>query len=366
MKTFSEWNKIFVKQELYKFTDDISGIVWLKLKSIIRPEIIKNFKEKNNLYLKASSGIMIFEELYNMYLKNIINIEQIDSFLFEYNKKEMHEIEKNFNNIEAELYKLHDFSWGGDFRNSLDKKIVSYVKNTYLYSEILNKLENEISEHTRKYTLNSWYNNWTTILTEYLFKSNNNVLSAVGKIKSVDFFIKDIPLDLKITYFPKEFIKQQRKEKGLKSEINILTNLAKENSIIYDSNTNEELKKYQIIEQLKNLKNNEVKKVLDALYNETEEIINETIVNKEKLIEWLYENQGEMRFGSENRLFFVLIDSKDMANAWKIKRNFTLLKQVINSYIDNFDYDKIKNNKIKFKFNGKIYHTIADIVFVKE
>lgn len=367
MKSFLNWDKLFDKQELHKFTENETGIIWLKLKSIMRPEIIKQFMNKCELSIRSSSK-NIFEELYNLnlYLKGEINKQQINSFLIEYNKKENIEIKNNFHTIEAELYKLQNFSWGGDFNNSLDKKIITYVKRTYLYDEIINKIDNEISEHTKKYTLNSWYNNWTTILTEYLFKSNKKVISAVGKTKSVDFFIKDIPLDLKITYLPKEFIKEQRKIKGLKSEIGILTKLARENSIIYDDKTNEEIKKHQIIEQLKNLKKKNINKILNQLSKETKQIIEETKNNKDSLIKWLYENQGEMRLGSENRLFLVLIDSNNISDSWKIKRNFKLLKKEIDSYIKSFNKSKLENNKIKFKFRGITYYTIADMVFVEE
>ena len=365
MKSFLHWNKLFNKQELYKFTGDKDGIIWLKLKSIIRSKIIKQFINKYELCIKSYSSEKIFKELYNLYLHDKINKKQIDAFLIEYNKKENIEIKMNFHIIESELYKLQDFSWDGDFNNSLDKKIISYVKNTYLYDEMISKIDNEISEHTKKYTLNSWYNNWTAILTEYLFKSNKKVISAVGKIKSVDFFIKDIPLDLKITYFPKEFIKEQRKIKGLKSEISILIKLAIKNSIAFDANTNEDTKKYQIIEQLKNLKKKNINKILNQLSKETKKIIEETKNNKKTLIKWLYENQGEMRFGSENRLFLVLIDSNNISNSWKIKRNFKLLKKEIDSYIKIFNKSKLRYNKIEFKFKGITYYAFADMIFVE-
>lgn len=179
------------------------------------------------------------------------------------------------------------------------------------------------------------------------------------------FFINDIPVDLKITYFPKEFIKEQRKIKGLDPEFSILKKTAKENSIIYDKKVNKDITKYQIIGQLKILKDKTINKSIDKIYDETKEIIEETKINKKILIKWLYENQGEMRFGSENRLFLVLIDSNNIQNSWKIKRNFKLLKKEIGFYINNFDKNKLKKNKIKFEFKGKTYYTIADMVFVE-
>lgn len=143
------------------------------------------------------------------------------------------------------------FSWGGDSTNSLDKQIVSYVKNIYKYDDILSKIENDIAENTKNYTLSSWYNNWTTILTEHIFKTHHKVVSAIGKIKSVDFFIDNIPIDLKITYLPKEFLRAQRRDYGFGNEITILKNIAKRENLIFDKTSNEEIIKYQISQQIK-------------------------------------------------------------------------------------------------------------------
>ncbi len=40
-----------------------------------------------------------------------------------------------------------------------------------------------------------------------------------------------------------------------------------------------------------------------------------------ELIVWLYENQGEMRFGAENRLYLILADSKDFTESWETKES---------------------------------------------
>ena len=71
------------------------------------------------------------------------------------------------------------------------------------------------------------------------------------------------------------------------------------------------------------------------------------------LLKALYENQGEMRFGSENRLFLVLVDTDNFANSWKLKRNIDLLKPTILSYLDNFKTKKVEDLKVEFEFKGK-------------
>lgn len=84
------------------------------------------------------------------------------------------------------------------------------------------------------------------------------------------------------------------------------------------------------------------------------------------LAKWLYENQGEMRFGSENRLFLVLVDTDDFNNSWKLKRNITLLKPTIVSYLDNFKYKETNDLRVDFEFKGKPHRfsALADVIFV--
>lgn len=46
MKTYDEWSEIFASQDLYQFNFDESGVIWLKIKSLIRAEIL-NFWSKH-------------------------------------------------------------------------------------------------------------------------------------------------------------------------------------------------------------------------------------------------------------------------------------------------------------------------------
>ena len=77
---------------------------------------------------------------------------------------------------------------------------------------------------------------------------------------------------------------------------------------------------------------------------------------------WLYANQGEMRFGAENRLFVVLADSTDMSQSWKMKRAFTLIEPKVQSYLEAFTNESLK--KIDFTFKKQNYTSLADIIFV--
>ncbi|WP_446425423.1 hypothetical protein, partial [Mailhella sp.] len=77
---------------------------------------------------------------------------------------------------------------------------------------------------------------------------------------------------------------------------------------------------------------------------------------------WFYENQGTMRFGSENRIFMVLVNTQNLSESWKLKRNFNIIRPKVFEYLDNFTKDSMLNNSIEFEFSGRKYNTFADII----
>lgn len=84
--------------------------------------------------------------------------------------------------------------------------------------------------------------------------------------------------------------------------------------------------------------------------------------NKKELIRWLYEEQGERRFDSANRLFLILIDKDNLDESWKLKRNIDFLKESVNLYLDKF---KINDNlKIIFDWQDEKYTSISDALFI--
>ena len=79
-------------------------------------------------------------------------------------------------------------------------------------------------------------------------------------------------------------------------------------------------------------------------------------------MKWLYEHQGEMRFGAENRLFVVLADSTDINQSWKMKRAFPLIEPQVKKYLDSFTNGSLK--QINFSFKKQNYSSLADVLFV--
>lgn len=225
--------------------------MWLKTKSIIRKELIAGFLKINKINLQETSLAKQFVELFDLLCLSISKSPTIlDEFIKSENKTEIKELDTQ--QLVSELYKLKSFEWGGNYQNSLDKYLVSrYIKIHTSFDTLMSKFNTEISVAVQGYVLNSWYNHWSGILIEYIFKSHPLVLPTVGQIKGVDFFINDIPFDLKVTYLPVEFIKYKRREKGFPIELTFLKSKAKEAKIIFDKTASSSNIFYEITEKMK-------------------------------------------------------------------------------------------------------------------
>ncbi|MDR2927529.1 MAG: hypothetical protein LBV41_04925 [Cytophagaceae bacterium] len=367
MKDFKYWDNLHKNENLEEFNSDRTGLLWLKLKSIIRVELVKGFLEFSSCKIEAKKQGENFRVLFDLLAQDI---DKSHKLLDEYIKMVSNQQIANVDiqQLVSELYKLKNFEWGGDYQNSLDKFLVSrYIKvQNPSFDYLMSKFETEINPAVQGYVLNSWYNYWSSVLIENIFKSHSAVLPTVGQIKSVDFFVDDIPFDLKVTYLPAEYIKQKRKEKGFPVELTFLKQKAKEANIVYDKNAKPTDIFYEITEKMKDRDDDLCKQTLQMLKAEKIEILKETQDNPKLLAKWLYENQGEMRFGSENRLFLVLVDTDDFNNSWKLKRNIDLLKPTIVSYLDDFKNKKINDLQVDFEFKGKPHEfsALADVIFV--
>jgi len=341
-------------------------LIQVKVKSIVRKEIISEFVKANGIELKETSLNGQFYELYALLVKNPANSHRIlNEYIEAKNKSVLSALDTK--KLVSELYKLKSFDWGGDYQNSLDKYLVSrYVKVLQSYDVLVSKFETEISTAVQGYVLNSWYNHWSSILIEHIFKSNKAVLPTVGQIKHVDFFIGNVPFDLKVTYFPAEYIKAKRKENGFPVELTYLKAQANKLGIDFDKKARQTDIYYEIVEKLKDKGTKECLEVIETLKKEKVKILKAAIDDPKGLGQWLYENQGEMRFGSENRLFLVLVDTDDFTGSWKLKRNMDLLTPVIENYLINFSKKKVSDLKIDFKYKGKpqTFTALTDVIFV--
>jgi hypothetical protein len=84
--------------------------------------------------------------------------------------------------------------------------------------------------------------------------------------------------------------------------------------------------------------------------------------NPTELAVWMYENQGEQRFGDDNRLFVVLLDAKNPDNSWKLKRDFDLVFNRVDVF---FTRERITGkDEIAFTYKGKSYTAVTKVLLI--
>ena len=359
MTNFSKWDKEFRSQNLYAFNKSPNGVLWLKVRALCRCKQMRQFVKDNKISLLATKKHEQNMEIFEIMENEPCAMSLLDNFLRNQEHEWYRSLKIDEEQLKNDLYKVHHYMWGGDRNNSLDKHLVSrYVKVISRYDELLSK-QPEIAENAWNYVQTSWYNNWTSYLIESLFKRHKRVVSAVGEIKSVDFFIDDFPIDLKVTFFPNQYLSEKLKVKLRKREITWLKDKARANGIAFDREQTEAQQMYTIVEKLSELG---LCDILHELSSKRKEVIDEARANPAELMAWLYANQGEMRFGAENRLYLILADSKNISDSWKMKRAFSLIEPSVNQYLDGFSDNSLK--EINFLFNGNRYKSLCDAIFV--
>lgn len=359
MTNYEKWDHEFRTNNLFAFNNNAEALLYLKVKAICRKTLITQFLKENNLTLKSKKVKEQFPELYAL-LENKPELKpQLDCFLRNRNNEWYKEMGVDEDKVRTALRKINAYEWGGDHNNSLDQYLVRrYVKVISDY-DTLQKKANEIQANAWNFVQTSWYNNWTSYLIESIFKKHERVLSAIGEIKSVDFFIDKYPIDLKVTYFPNEFMEKKLKDKIGNKELAWLKKEAKKFNIIPDKNLSDAEQLTFLKEELENHGHSNIIKVLTKY---KQEVIDKACKHPKELMKWLYENQSARLFGAENRLFLVLINTKDMKQSWKMKRAFTLIEPTVNNYLDSFNDDSLKI--IEFTFNQKDYTSRSDIIFI--
>ena len=255
------------------------------------------------------------------------------------------------------------FDWGGLHQNSLEKTIVdNYVKRIRSYDSLCDKIDNELHDSMRGYVLNSWYNHWTSIIIEDVFRDHAVVLPAVGQVKKIDFFVHNVPFDLKVTYLPEGFIQERRRQDGHRPELTLLKQSARRHQIPM----NNSLSAARLLEDLwlKHRDNpaQSARAVIADLRDYRLRVIGECQQCPEVLITWLYENQGVRRFDSSNRLFLVLVDRDNFFESWKLKRAKQLLDNKIRTYLDGVG--RRPGRPVRFNWEGTAYSAVSDVVFV--
>ena len=355
--TYDDLNRLYKNNEFREIDAEANSKKFYLLRSISKAKTIKKFCEVYGI-----------EDDLNAILDNdyITEGKIIDFIKNEPIIKSPEQIRR----IEAELNKMRNFDWGGSMGNSLEKNIVNnYVKKILVYEEIENAISKGIQESVFGYTLNSWYNHWSSVLIENIFNSNSRILPTVDLVEKIDFFIDLVPFDLKVTYFPDELMKEsisgKLKEKyGSKSELACAKKIAKELNIAIPTGLSDKALTICLNNLLKESVESKAKSFLNDLNQMKKDVIGYYKDNPNELIVWLYENQGEMRFDAANRFYLVLVDSGNIYESWKLKRNANLLKRQIDEKLNSFNVDNLNEITFHWAKNGQCYKCISELLFV--
>ncbi|MBE9233997.1 hypothetical protein IQ231_20600 [Cuspidothrix issatschenkoi LEGE 03284] len=234
INTFSTLSRMYNENKFFELTSSPEGLYFLKLRSLARKDYYLRLFKNAHISSDTLKSIQYLEALFN----SEISLQIIENTIKEIYIEQRNYRRANVESLLAELYKLRVFDWGGIHQNDINKYIVdNYIKKITNYDHLLEKIENEILHSLKGFVMCSWYNNWTSIIIEDIFKDHQRVLPTVGLIKQVDFFIDDIPFDLKVTYFPKGFMENERRELKLTiKELSELKKTAKKFKIPFDQN----------------------------------------------------------------------------------------------------------------------------------
>lgn len=295
-----------------------------------------------------------------------VSDEELESFIKRMYQKERNERKKEEGRIIDQLSRLSIFDWGGSFQNSLEKSIVDkYVKKLKSYDEISKAIEEPIFQSVRGYTLNSWYNHWSSILIEDIFKEHSSVLPTVGRIEKIDFFINNIPFDLKVTYFPDDLMKQEFKKRKYGVELTLLKKKCRELKIAIPSDLNTKGLLVHLYNKL--CEDERATAFIADIKEKKKSIIRDYENNPEKLKVWLYENQGEKRFDASNRLFVILTDEENFFDSWKLKRQIPFLRRKIVAQLNklHLNSDSLTTH-FYWKKTDKFYDCKSGIIFINK
>jgi hypothetical protein len=325
---------------------------------------MEEFSGIHNIDISELKSKEYFEHIFNLVQTTDV---QINNFINSKYQEERATRVGNQDYLVDQLTRLQHFDWGGSFGNSLEKNIVNnYVKRIQSYDAINDEIEGSLLTSLRGYTLNSWYNHWTSILIEDLFKDHETVLPTVGLVKKIDFFINDIPFDLKVTYFPEQLLADKLKAVGYGNELTMLKGICRKLKIFIPTDIKDKALKLHLYNKITEDQRQEAKDFITTLKTHKKNIIAEAETNPTELKKWLYENQGEARFDASNRFFLVLTDETDMTNSWKLKRNLIFLREKITEHLTSLSMDMSSlETEFYWKLDQKTYNCKSDILFLK-
>lgn len=358
--SFQAANRAFKADQIAELAADPQGLRFLTLRSLSRSEYMRELAEACGLNLEGTPARGLLQVLFESEAISNQQIEESINGIYERERSLRRDGEPQ---LLSELYRLQSFDWGGLHQNSLEKTIVdNYIKKIKGYDDLCDSIENRLYPSMRSYVLCSWFNHWTSIIIEDVFKDHERVLPAVGLIKKVDFFIDGVPFDLKVTYLPEGFIKGRRSEDGLRPELTLLKQFCRRNEIHFSTDLSDARLLEDLWSKAEDHPSEAARELITNLKSFRDVLVDEVTEDPSILIRWLYENQGVRRFDASNRLFLILVKKSNYFDSWKLKRARDLLVDTIHGALD--DFECTESDRLQFDWEGEVYSTTAKAIVI--
>lgn len=121
MKSYKYWKQKFSQDNLLPFSTTAEGLLWLKLRSIDRKDILEEFCK----YIgKPYAGKLTTEELWKLLNADPKEARALEKFMCLCQVKEDNKIDATFDQIRSNLYKMKHFHWGGGLETHLIKLLL--------------------------------------------------------------------------------------------------------------------------------------------------------------------------------------------------------------------------------------------------
>ncbi|MEW6209187.1 MAG: hypothetical protein AB1631_12525 [Acidobacteriota bacterium] len=358
---FDAIRRLYDNNQFAELTGNRDGVYWLKLRSISRPEQLREFCRSVGLECEGVASKRLFAHVY----EHKPDAQLLESFIREKHQAQRAERLASEEFLISQLYQMRVFDWGGLYQNSLEQTIVdNYVKRIQRWDQLNAAIENELHFSLRGYVQCSWYNHWTSILIEDIFKDHPSVLPSAGLVKKVDFFIHDFPFDLKVTYFPDGYMKMLRRAEGLRPELTELKRFCRSEGIWFDNSSKPDALFRELLAKVAEHPAQSAREFFEEFKATRIRFIQRTVENPSALKVWLYENQGVRRFDASNRFFLILVNTENMEESWKLKRNKTLLVDAIHTHLSAMKPESMNDLRLEFNWQGRSYETYADALLV--
>lgn len=303
------------------------GLRYLKVRSLIDREPLTaspSLRQWLGVQTKRFNRKTVEQLRVQVFSDNRVSLEKLDDQLRAVYKEiqaarrwDIHKLKQSLQEVSQigdEYWRAWKSVYRDDIRTHIQHRFVR-APEIQDYNELLQRIEEELDPIVKGYTIISWYNQWTSALIERMIFLHSQVVPAVRRIDKVDFFFLNIPIDLKVTFLPQGYLTHLRRH-----------------AKIYDAAA-----------AIENVKKQPL-----------------------ALARWLYENQGEARFSDSHRLFIVLMNERDLEQSWKLKSEFSRIKNVVGDYLSNTR----RINSLKWSFQGqKIsgeFNTYVDVLIVTD